>query len=127
MVSAEAACTGSHLMPSPVVLGGSKQLWAGPACILRNMLCGCALRQLNPAATTAGIINFEGEREMWAAVDEAAASRRQLARFGIGISLLVAAAFAASTRMRADRPSAAATVPAMVQAEAASSEAQDSP
>eukprot|EP00891_Asterochloris_glomerata_P001556 jgi/Astpho2/1556/fgenesh1_pg.00026_%23_38_t len=67
---------------------------------------------------TAGIINFEGEREMWASFDEAAANQRKLVRFCLGISLLVAAAAAAaSTRMRADRPYAPTAVPAMMQAQ----------
>ena len=85
------------------------------------------MRQLNLAATIAGIINFEGEREMWASFDEAASNRRKLVRFCVGISLLVAAAFAASTRMRADRPCAPTTVPAMMQAQNVSSKAYDSP
>ena len=89
--------------------------------------CGSATRQLNPAVTIAGIINFEGEREMWASFDEAAVNRRKLVRFCVGISVLVAAAFAASTRMQADRPYAPMAVPAMMQAQNASSEAQDSP
>lgn len=76
------------------------------------------MHQLITAAIIAGIINFEGEREMWASFDEAAANQRKLVRFCLGISLLVAAAAAAaSTRMRADRPYAPTAVPAMMQAQ----------
>ena len=63
----------------------------------------------------AGIINFQGEREMWASFDAAAAGRRKIARLLLGVGLLVAAALAASSRTRSSvRPPASLATQAVL-------------